>query len=66
MFLLFLFFSHHYKDATFETEKCSTKKLKQDSRGREYPFRLIKELEKDNEREDISKIKTIRLRKKSD
>ena len=33
---------------------------------REYPFRLIKELEKDNEREDISKIKTIRLRKKSD
>ena len=37
------FFSHHYKDATTETEKWSRKKLKQNSRGREHPFRLRKE-----------------------
>ena len=39
----FLTFWHLYKDATFETAKCSSKKANKNFRAREYPFRPGKE-----------------------
>ena len=39
----FLTFWHLYKDATFETAKCSSKKANKNFRAREYPFRTGKE-----------------------
>ena len=43
----FLTFWHHYKDATFETAKCSSKKANINFRAREYPFRPGKKNQKE-------------------
>ena len=49
-------FSHHYKDATIETAKCSRNKLKQNFWGSERPFKLRTKKREDNIVKDVKNL----------